>query len=99
VLMGVVELKTGLSSFIVTLAFLSAYGGGALLVSRGENFQITTPALNSLGSGTFLSAAVCPLAVVAVICGGITWVITTGPASDGNPSPSARTSGPPAPRA
>jgi ribose transport system permease protein len=75
VIMGVVELKTGLSSFIVTLAFLSAYGGGALLVSRGENFQITTPALNSLGSGTFLSAAVCPLAVVAVICGGITWVI------------------------
>jgi ribose transport system permease protein len=75
VIMGLVELKTGLSSFIVTLAFLSAYGGGALLVSRSENFQITTPALDSLGSGTFLSAAVCPLVVVAVICGGITWVI------------------------
>ena len=75
VIMGVVELKTGLSSFIVTLAFLSAYGGGALLISRGDNFQITTPALSSLGSGTFLSSAVCPLVVVAVICGGITWLI------------------------
>ena len=30
VIMGVVELRSGLSSFIVTLAFASAYGGGAL---------------------------------------------------------------------
>jgi ribose/xylose/arabinose/galactoside ABC-type transport system permease subunit len=75
VIMGVVELKTGLSSFIVTLAFLSAYGGGALLVTRGDNFQISTAALDSLGSGTFLSAAICPLVVVALICAVVIWVI------------------------
>jgi ribose transport system permease protein len=74
-IMGLVELKSGLSSFIVTLAFMSAYGGGALLFSRSQNFQITTPALNALGSGTFLSDAICPLVVVALICAGITWVI------------------------
>jgi ribose/xylose/arabinose/galactoside ABC-type transport system permease subunit len=73
--MGLVELKSGLSSFIVTLAFMSAYGGAALLFSRSENFQITTPALTALGSGTFLSEAICPLVVVAMICGGIIWVI------------------------
>jgi ribose/xylose/arabinose/galactoside ABC-type transport system permease subunit len=75
VIMGLVELRSGLSSFIVTLAFASAYGGGALLVSRSANFQITNSALNALGSGTFLSAAICPLVVVALICGGVTWVI------------------------
>ena len=75
VIMGVVELRSGLSSFIVTLAFASAYGGGALLVSRSANFQITNSALNALGSGTFLSAAICPLVVVALICGVVTWVI------------------------
>jgi ribose transport system permease protein len=75
VIMGIVELRSGLSSFIVTLAFTSAYGGGALLFSRSANFQITNSALNALGSGTFFSAAICPLVVVALICGGIVWVI------------------------
>ena len=73
--MGIVELKSGLSSFIVTLAFMSAYGGGALLFSRNENFQISDAALNGLGSGTFLSAAICPLVVVAVICAAVAWVV------------------------
>ena len=75
VLMGLVELRSGLSSFVVTLAFASAYGGGALLFSRSANFQISTQALNALGSGTFLNSAICPLVVVALICGAVTWVI------------------------
>jgi ribose/xylose/arabinose/galactoside ABC-type transport system permease subunit len=75
VIMGIVELRSGLSSFIVTLAFTSAYGGGALLFSRSANFQITNSALNALGSGTLFSEAICPLVVVALICGGIIWVI------------------------
>lgn len=74
-IMGVVELKSGLSSFIVTLAFMSAYGGGALLFTRNANFQISSAAINALGSGTFLSSAICPLVVVAVICGGAAWVV------------------------
>jgi ribose transport system permease protein len=74
-IMGVVEVKSGLSSFIVTLAFMSAYGGGALLLTRNTNYQITNAALNGLGSGTFLSAAICPLVVVAVICAGVIWLV------------------------
>jgi ribose transport system permease protein len=75
VLMGVVELRSGLSSFVVTLAFASAYGGGALLFTRSANFQISTQALNALGDGTFLNSAICPLVVVALICGAVIWVI------------------------
>jgi ribose transport system permease protein len=75
VIMGIVELRSGLSSFIVTLAFMSAYGGGALLLTRNTNYQITNAALNGLGSGTFLSAAICPLVIVAVVCGGASWVV------------------------
>ncbi len=76
-IMGVVELKSGLSSFIVTLAFTSAYGGGALLFTRSDELpDHDLRHSNGLGSGTFLEvAAVCPLVVVAVICGGITWLI------------------------
>jgi ribose transport system permease protein len=74
-IMGVVELKSGLSSFIVTLAFMSAYGGGALLLTHNTNYQITTSALNALGSGTFLSSAICPLVVVAVICAVVVWLV------------------------
>jgi len=74
-IMGIVEVKSGLSSFIVTLAFMSAYGGGALLLTRNTNYQITSPALNALGSGTFLNAAICPLLVVAVICAALVWVV------------------------
>ncbi|MHB1599579.1 MAG: ABC transporter permease [Acidimicrobiales bacterium] len=73
--MGIVELKTGLSSFIVTLAFLSAYGGGALLITRNANYEITSSVLDRLGSGTFLSAAICPLVAVAVICGVVVWLV------------------------
>jgi ribose transport system permease protein len=74
-LMGVVELKTGLSSFIVTLAFLSAYGGGALLLTRNANYEITSSVLGRLGSGTLVSAAICPLVAVAVVCGVVVWLV------------------------
>jgi ribose transport system permease protein len=74
-IMGIVELKSGLSSFIVTLAFLSAYGGGALLLTHSANYQISNSVLDRLGSGTFLSASVCPLVVVAVVCAGACWVV------------------------
>jgi ribose transport system permease protein len=74
-IMGVVEVKSGLSSFIVTLAFMSAYGGGALLLTHNTNYQIANAALNGLGSGTFFSAAICPLVVVALICAGVIWLV------------------------
>ena len=63
--------RRGLSSFVVTLAFLSVYTGGALLVTGGRQFQITSQALTSLGNGTLLSPAICPLVAVAVACGGL----------------------------
>jgi ribose transport system permease protein len=74
-LMGWVELTTGLSSFVVTLAFLSVYAGGALLVTGGRQFQITSQALTVLGSGTLLSPALCPLVAVAIACGMVCWLL------------------------
>ncbi len=74
-LMGFAELATGLSSFVVTLAFLSVYTGGALLATGGHQFQITSQALTSLGNGTLLSPAICPLVGVAVVCGALCWVL------------------------
>jgi ribose transport system permease protein len=74
-LMGIAELKTGLSSFVVTLAFLSIYSGGALLVTGGQQFAIASPALMSLGNATLFSDAICPLAAVAVVCGVLCWLL------------------------
>ena len=74
-LMGLAELTTGLSSFVVTLAFLSVYSGGALLVTGGRQFQITSQALTALGNGTLLSPAICPLVGVAVACGALCWLL------------------------
>lgn len=74
-LMGWAELRTGLSSFIVTLAFLSIYGGGALLVTRGQSYTIMNSVINRLGSGTFLFGSICPLVPIAVICGVLLWFL------------------------
>jgi ribose transport system permease protein len=74
-LMGFAELMTGLSSFVVTLAFLSVYTGGALLITGGRQFQITSQALSTLGNGTLFSAAICPLVGVAVFCGVFCWLL------------------------
>lgn len=74
-LMGWVELRTGLSSFIVTLAFLSAYGGGALLLTRGAQYQISSSILSRLGNGTFLTSGLCPLVIVALVCGVLVWLL------------------------
>ena len=74
-LMGFAELVTGLSSFVVTLAFLSVYTGGALLVTGGRQFQITSQALTSLGNGTLLSPAICPLVAIALACGGLCYLL------------------------
>lgn len=75
VIMGLVELKSGLSSFIVTLAFLSAYGGAALLVTHNTNYLISSVTLGRFGSGTFLYSAVCPIIVVALLSGVLIWFI------------------------
>jgi ribose transport system permease protein len=74
-LMGIAELKTGLSSFVVTLAFLSIYSGGALLVTGGRQFEIVSPELTALGNGILVSDAICPLVAVAVICGALCWLL------------------------
>jgi ribose transport system permease protein len=77
VLMGVVELRSGLSSFIVTLAFLSAYGGAALLVTRADQYEITSQVLNRLGNGSLFASSICPLVVVALVCGVLVWLLYT----------------------
>lgn len=74
-LMGFAELMTGLSSFIVTLAFLSAYAGGALLFTGASQFQITSSVVSRLGNGTLFSSAICPLVAVAVVCGVLCWLL------------------------
>jgi ribose transport system permease protein len=76
VIMAMVELLTGLSSFVVTLAFLSIYTGGALLVTNGAQYQISTSsALNQLGNGSLLWSRVCPTVVLALIVGAGVWLL------------------------
>lgn len=74
-LMGFAELKTGLSSFIVTLAFLSIYSGGAVLVTGGRQFQIVSPELTNLGNANLFIDAICPLVAVAVVCAIGCWLL------------------------
>jgi ribose transport system permease protein len=76
-LMGIVELRSGLSSFIVTLAFLSAYGGAALLVTGAQQYEITSKVLNRLGNGSLFVSSLCPLVAVALVCGVLVWLLYT----------------------
>jgi ribose transport system permease protein len=54
---------------------MTVYTGGALLVTGGQQFQITSPTLSSLGNGTLLSPAICPLVGLAVVCGVLCWLL------------------------
>jgi ribose transport system permease protein len=74
-LMGLVEVFTRLHAFIVTLAFMAAYTGGALLLTKGRQYLITSSALTRFGNGTFLSPYICPVVVVAVVCAIALWFI------------------------
>lgn len=73
--MAVLELVTRLSSFIVTLAFLSIYGGAALLLTGNAQYQITSAALTKLGNGTLWASWCCPLAVLAVMSAAVIWSV------------------------
>lgn len=75
VLMGWTELRTRLSSFIVTLAFLSIYGGGALLLTMARQYTITSSTLERIGSGTAFTSGICPLVLVALACGTLVWLL------------------------
>lgn len=72
-LMAVVELSTKLNSFVVTLAFLSIYQGGVLLLTQATHYPITAPELLSFGNGQALVPALSPLLVLAVVVAVLLW--------------------------
>jgi ribose transport system permease protein len=74
-LMGLVELFTGIHAFVVTLGFLAVYTGGALLLTKGNQYLITSSVLTRFGNGSFLSAYVCPVVPMAIVCGVVLWFV------------------------
>ncbi|WP_429401324.1 ABC transporter permease [Paraburkholderia sp. MM5482-R1] len=69
--MGWLELRTGLNSFIVTLAVQSIYVGAVLILSGGASVSALPASIAVVGSGTLfapsLSLLVIPVVVVAVL--------------------------------
>ena len=73
-IMGLVEIKSKLNSFVVTLAFLALYSGSVLLLTQATYFPITPAPLLWLGNGNFISAYVSPICAVAVLIAVVLWV-------------------------
>lgn len=73
--MALVEIYSGLNSFVVTLAFLSVYQGGVLLVTEAAHYPIGIPELLAFGTDQVLFAWVSPLLVVAVVVAAVLWVL------------------------
>lgn len=74
VVMALTELGTRLNSFVVTLAFLSIYRGGELLVTSATHYQIASPTLLQLGNGTVFSPYLSPELLVALGTALIVWL-------------------------
>ncbi|GAA2016182.1 ABC transporter permease [Nakamurella flavida] len=73
-LMAVVEIYSRLNSFVVTLAFLSVYQGGVLLITQAAHYPITIPELLSLGTDQIGFSWLSPMLVVAVAVCAVLWV-------------------------
>jgi len=74
-LMAAVEFLSGLSSFVVTLAFLSVYQGGVLLATQATHYPISSSTLLTLGNGNFVSPYVSPLLVIALAAAALLWLV------------------------
>lgn len=74
-LIAVAELRSHLSSFIVSLAFLSIYTGGVLLLTKAVHYRISSPALSRLGNGNLVTPYLSPLLGVAVVVGVVMWLL------------------------
>jgi len=72
-LMAVVEIFTKLNSFVVTLAFLSVYRGGELLLTQATHYPVSSSELLTLGNGTFLTPYLSPQVVVALVVAVLLW--------------------------
>jgi ribose transport system permease protein len=70
-LMGWLELRTGLNSFVVTLAMASVYSGAVLIVTGGNSFTKLPRSIVDFGSlslvSPYLSLLLIPAAVLAVV--------------------------------
>jgi ribose transport system permease protein len=73
-LMAVVEIWSGLNSFVVTLAFLSVYQGGVLLATQAAHYPISVPELLSLGTDQIGLSWLSPMLAIAVVVSAVLWV-------------------------
>lgn len=73
-IMALVEIKSGLNSFVVTLAFLSVYQGGVLLLTQAAHYQINIPQLLSIGNDPIGLPWLSPLLIIAVVAAALLWV-------------------------
>jgi ribose transport system permease protein len=74
-LLGVLELITGLSSFIVTLAMSSIYIGVVLIASGGAAISSIPPVITNFSNDILLSPALSQLVVPALVITALLWVL------------------------
>jgi ribose transport system permease protein len=76
-LMGWIEVHTRLSSFIVTLAFMSVYGGAMLAFTHGSEITTLPSAMGTFGTAEIFAPQLSLLLVVTAVAGVLLAVIYT----------------------
>lgn len=71
--MGLIEIRSGLSSFIVTLAMLSVLEGAMLILTKAHGFGNLPSSLSTFGNGFAITSYVSWLLVVAAVVGALLW--------------------------
>lgn len=74
-LLAVIELKTKLNSFVVTLAMTSVYIGVMLLLTKGNPVGIVPASVSTVGSGSFLTPYLSYLVIPALVAGAGLWFL------------------------
>lgn len=74
-LLGILELATGLSSFIVTLAMASIYAGIVLIASGGAAISSIPPAITDFSNDIPLGPAVSLLVIPALAVTALLWLL------------------------
>jgi ribose transport system permease protein len=73
-LIAIVEFRSGLNSFVVTLAFLSIYSGGVLVTTEAVHFRIPVRGFVQFGNGKLGTPYVSPLVVVTLVVAVLLWL-------------------------
>lgn len=73
--MGWLELRTGLNSFVVTLAVQSIYVGAVLVVSGGASVSALPDSVTKIGGAPLLTPGLSVLALPALVIAALLWYL------------------------